>query len=189
MRLFESEADRRDRARLLLKMCRIDIDRIAPGSQVQVFEPVWRQNPKHLALGAAVGLALVHDSQSEKGIEVLCTVLQQHPESARAWDSWLTGLDDSYQPDRLAREFARLPPALLTDLRLAKHEGTVAQGARDWPRAIAAYRRACAFEPYNGVVLYRLRMALRVMGETPNFRQVDELLTTYQTASKQMRSL
>ena len=129
MRLFESEADRRDRARLLLKMCRIDIDRIAPGSQVQVFEPVWRQNPKHLALGAAVGLALVHDSQSEKGIEVLCTVLQQHPESARAWDSWLTGLDDSYQPDRLAREFARLPPALLTDLRLAKHEGTVAQGA------------------------------------------------------------
>jgi tetratricopeptide (TPR) repeat protein len=189
MRLFESEPDRRDQARLLLEMCRIDIDRIAPGSQVQVFEPVWRQNPEHLALGAAVGLALVHNSLPEKGIAVLRTVLQQHPESALAWDAWLTGLDDGYQPDQLAREFAHLPPALLTDPRLAKHEGTVAQGARDWPRAIAAYQRACAFEPYNGVVLYRLRMALRAMGETPDFRQVDELLTTYQTASKQMRAV
>ena len=131
-------------------MSRIDIDKIAPGSQVQVFEPVWKQNPGNLPLGVAVGLALVHDSQSEKGIEVLRTVLQQHPDSAQAWDGWLTGLDDGFQPDLLGREFARLPQALGTDPRFAKHEGAVAQAARDWPRAIAAYHRAHALSPITG---------------------------------------
>src|SRR5208337_4539396 len=141
--------DPRDQVRLLLEMSRVDIDKIAPGSQVQVFEPVWKQNPGNLLLGVAVGLALVHDSQSEKGIEVLRTVLQQHPDSAQAWDGWLTGLDDGFQPDLLRREFARLPQALGTDPRFAKHEGAVAQSARDWPRAIAAYDRAHAFEPFR----------------------------------------
>jgi len=149
MRLYESEPDPRDQVRLLLEMSRVDIDKIAPGSQVQVFEPVWKQNPGNLLLGVAVGLALVHDSQSEKGIEVLRTVLQQHPDSAQAWDGWLTGLDDGFQPDLLRREFARLPQALGTDPRFAKHEGAVAQSARDWPRAIAAYDRAHAFEPFR----------------------------------------
>lgn len=189
MRLYESEPDPRDQVRLLLEMSRVDIDKIAPGSQVQVFEPVWKQNPGNLLLGVAVGLALVHDSQSEKGIEVLRTVLQQHPDSAQAWDGWLTGLDDGFQPDLLRREFARLPQALGTDPRFAKHEGAVAQSARDWPRAIAAYDRAHAFEPYNGVVLYRLRMALRAVGETADFHRIDQLLTTYQTAFKQMRAV
>src|SRR5262249_40966511 len=40
MRLFEVEPDPRDRARLLLEMTRLDIDKVAPGSVVQVFEPV-----------------------------------------------------------------------------------------------------------------------------------------------------
>jgi tetratricopeptide (TPR) repeat protein len=189
MQLFNSEPDPRDQARLLLEMSRIDIDRIAPGSQVQVFEPVWKQNPENLALGVAVGLALVHDSQSEKGIEVLRTVLQQHPDSAQVWDAWLTGLDDGFQPHQLEREFTRLPQVLVTDPRFAKHEGTAAQGAHNWARAIAAYQRAHAFEPSNGVVLYRLRMALRAVGETADFHRIDELLTTYQTAFKQMRAV
>ena len=46
MRLYESEPDPRDQVRLLLEMSRIDIDRIAPGSQVQVFEPVWIDQPE-----------------------------------------------------------------------------------------------------------------------------------------------
>jgi len=189
MRLYATEPDPRDRVRLLLEMSRLDIEKVAPGSLVQVFEPAWKQHPENLPLGVAVGLAFVHDSQAEKGIEVLRTVLQRHPGSAQAWDGWLTGLDDGYRPELLASEFTRLPQALRTDPRFAKHEGTVAQGARDWPRAVAAYRRAYTFEPYNGAVLYRLRMALRAAGETAEFHRIDELLTTYQNAFKQMRAV
>ena len=149
MRLFEVEPDPRDRVRLLLEMSRLDIDTVAPGSVVQVFEPVWRQHPDYLPLALAVGLALVHNSQSAEGIEVLHDALERHPDSAEAWDAWLTGLDDGHQPERLGREFARLPKSLGAAPRFARHEGNVAQGARDWPRAVSAYRRAYAFEPFN----------------------------------------
>jgi tetratricopeptide (TPR) repeat protein len=187
MRLFEVEPDPRDRVRLLLEMSRLDIDRVAPGSQVQVFEPVWRQHPAHLPLALAVGLALVHNSQSAEGIAVLRDALERHPGSAEVWDTWLTGLDESYQPDRLKREFARLPQSLTADHRFAKHEGNVAQAARDWPRAVSAYRRAYAFEPSNGAVLYRLRMALQAAGETAELHRADQLLTVYRNAFMQMR--
>jgi tetratricopeptide (TPR) repeat protein len=187
MRLFEVEPDPRDRVRLLLEMSRLDIDRVAPGSAVQVFEPVWRQHPAYLPLALAVGLALVHNSQCAEGIEVLRDALQRHPDSAEAWDGWLTGLDESYQPDRLRQEFARLPRRLAADPRFARHEGTMARGAGDWPRAVEAYRRAHAFEPFNGVVLYQLRMALRAAGETAELHRADQLLTVYRNAFKQMR--
>ncbi len=187
MRLFEVEPDPRDRVRLLLEMSRLDIDRVAPGSVVQVFEPVWRQRPSYLPLALSVGLAFVHNSQSAEGIEVLRDALQRHPDSAEAWDGWFTGLDEGYQPDLLRREFARLPRSLAADPRFAKHEGNAALGAHDWPRAVNAYRRAHAFEPFNGVVLYRLRMVLQAAGETAEVRHADQLVTDYQNAFKQMR--
>jgi tetratricopeptide (TPR) repeat protein len=187
MRLFEVEPDPRDRVRFLLEMSRLDIERVAPGSVVQVFEPVWRQHPTDLPLARAVGLALVHNSQSAEGIAVLRDALRRHPDSAEAWDGWLTGLDASHQPDQLRREFARLPQSLAADPRFAKHEGAVAHGDRDWPRAVNAYRRAFAFEPFNGVVLYRLRMALRAAGETAELHRADRLLAAYRNASEQMR--
>jgi tetratricopeptide (TPR) repeat protein len=187
MRLFEVEPDPRDRVRLLLEMSRLDVDTVAPGSVVQVFEPVWRQHPAHLPLALAVGLALVHNSQSAEGIEVLRDALQRQPDSAEAWDYWLTGLDEGDQPDLLRQEFARLPKSLAADPRFAKHEGNVARGGRDWPCAVTAYRRAYAFEPFNAVVLYRLRMALQAAGETAELRRADQLLTVYRDAFKQMR--
>jgi hypothetical protein len=87
-----------------------------------------------------VGLALVRNSQSDEGIDVLRDALKRHPGSAEAWDGWLTGLDESFQPDLLTREFAHLPESLAADPRFAKYEGTVAQVARDWPRAAGACR-------------------------------------------------
>jgi tetratricopeptide (TPR) repeat protein len=89
--------------------------------------------------------------------------------------------------DLIGREFARLPQSLASDPRFAEHEGNVAQRARDWPRAVKAYRRAYAFEPFNGAVLYRLRMALRAAGETAEIHHADQLLRAYQDAFKQMR--
>jgi tetratricopeptide (TPR) repeat protein len=189
MRLFEVEPDPRDRVRLLLEMSRLDIDRVAPGSVVQVFEPVWRQHPEYLPLALAAGLGLVHNSQSADGIDVLRDAVHHHPDSAEAWDAWLTGLDEGFEPDLLRREFARLPQNLAGDPRFAKHEGNVAQGARDWQGAVRAYRRAYAFEPFNGVVLYRLRMALRAAGENAELQRIDQLLRAYQSAFKQMRAV
>ncbi len=185
--LFEVEPDPRDRVRLLLEMSRLDIDRVAPGSVVQIFRPVWREHPDDLPLALSVGLALVRDSRSAEGIEVLQDALRRHPDSAEAWDAWLTGLDEGHQPDRLRREFAHLPQSLSADPRFAKHEGSVAQGARDWPGAVKAYRRAHRFEPFHGVVLYRLRMALRAAGEADEVRRVDRLLAAYQEAFRQLR--
>ena len=144
MRLFEVEPDPRDRVRLLLEMSRLDVDKVAPGSVVQVFEPVWRQHREYLPLALAVGLALVHNSQSDEGIEVLRDALERNSESAEAWDTWLTGLDEGHQPELLKREFDSLPQSVSADPRFAKHEGSVAQGMRDWPRAVNAYRRAYA---------------------------------------------
>jgi tetratricopeptide (TPR) repeat protein len=187
MRLFEVEPDPRDRVRLLLEMSRLDVDKVAPGSVVQIFEPVWRQHRAYLPLALAVGSALVHNSQSAEGIEVLRDALKRHQESAEAWDGWLTGLDEGHEPDLLRREFARLPRSLANDPRFAKHDGNVAQAAGDWPRAVEAYRRAFAFEPFNGAVLYRLRMALQAAGETAELERFDRSLRAHRSALEQMR--
>ncbi|WP_165231908.1 tetratricopeptide repeat protein [Aquisphaera insulae] len=189
MRLFEHEPDPRDRVRLLLEMVRIDVDRIAPGSQVQTFEPSWKQDPSNLPLGVAVGLALVRDSQAERGLEVLREVLERHPDSAEAWDGWLTGLVEGYRPERLDEELRRLPGALRGDPRFAKFEGAVAEGHRDWPRAMAAYRRAYDLEPYDAALLYRLRMSYRALGEGEQVRRADERLGDHKQAVKDVSAV
>jgi tetratricopeptide (TPR) repeat protein len=189
MRLYKTEPDPRDQIRLLLEMVRLDIDRVAPGSQIQVFESAWNANPDYIPLAVTLGLALVHDSRASEGIEILQDNLRRHPDSSEAWDGWLTGLDDGFQTERLKEEFARLPQPLREDPRFAKHEGTVAQGMKDWTRAAAAYRRAFAHEPFNGVVLYKLRMALRSEADSAEFKRIDQALQTYQSAFKQLRGV
>jgi tetratricopeptide (TPR) repeat protein len=189
VRLYDVEPDARDRVRLLLELIRMDIDKAAPGSQVQVFDPVARQVPDDLSLAITVGLALIHDSRPEEGLAFLREALRRHPNSADAWDAWLTGLDDAFRPEELMEEFARLPRTLAAEPRFAKHEGAAAQSGRDHSKVVAAYRRALALEPFNGVVLYRFRMALRAAGSRAEHDSVNERLTAYQTAFKQMRGV
>jgi len=186
MKLYEVEPDPRDRIHLLLEMTRLDVEKVAPGSVVQVFEPVWKEHPENLALALLVGSALVHNSQAAEGIEMLRNALRRFPDSAEAWDGWLTGLDEGHEPDLLRHEFSRLPKSLAADQRFAKHEGSVAQSVGDWPKAVAAYRRAYEFEPFNGVMLYRLRMALRAVAQAAETERIDKLLTDYQTAFTQI---
>lgn len=189
MRLHEVEPDPGDRTRLLMEVIRLDVEKVAPGSVVQVFEPVWKAHPENLALGLLLGSALTYNSQSAEGIEVLRDTLHRHPKSVKAWEGWLAGLDDGHEPDLLRQEFSRLPREFATDPRFAKIEGSVAQGLHDWPRAVDAYRRAYEFEPYNGVILYRLRMALRAVGKTGEADRIEKLRTDYETAFKQLRSV
>jgi tetratricopeptide (TPR) repeat protein len=186
MQLHEVEPDAQDRRRMLLEMIRLDVEKVAPGSVVQVFKPVWEEHQDSLPLALLLGSALVHNSQAEEGIEVLQDALRRHPDSVEAWDGWLTGLDEGHQPELLQRGFGQLPLGMVNNPRFAKHEGSIAQNARDWPRAVAAYQRAHALEPFNGSVLYRLRIALRGAGNSAEFARVDRLLTTYQTAFKHL---
>lgn len=187
MRLHEIEPDPLDRARLLLDMTRLDIDIVSPGSQVILFGPLAREHPENLQLSITVGLALVRDSRGAQGVEVLEAALRRHPNSPDAWDAWLSALSGAFMADRLAEEFARLPKSMAGDPRFAVHEGTVAQNTGDWPRAVKAFRRAAAHEPYNGILTYRLRAALRRWGDPAELERVDRWYTSFEEAFKQIR--
>jgi tetratricopeptide (TPR) repeat protein len=187
MRLIEVEPDPLDRARILLNAARLDIDIVNPMSQVFMFESLARQHPENLSLNLALGQALIRDSRGAEGLEVLEAALRRHPDSPEAWDAWLTGLSGAHRPDRLAEEFARLPRSMADDPRFAEHEGMVAQDARDWPRAVRAFRRASAYEPYNGPLWYRLRAALRQVGDTAELERVNRWYTSFEEAFLRMR--
>ena len=189
MRLHQVEPDPRDRVRILLEMSRLDIDQVSPGSQVQLFEPLVGQLPDNLPLAITVGLSLVRDSRGAQGVDVLERTLKRHSESPEAWDAWLSGLYGAYEFDRFAEEYAKLPRTFADDPRFAKHEGMIAENARDWRRAVRAYRRATALEPYNGVLAYRFRAALRQAGEMSEFDRVNRAYESFQDAFKRMRGV
>jgi len=187
MRLHEVEPDPRDRVRILLEMCRLDIEMPDPLSQVQLFEPLVKQHPENFPLSVTLGLALTRVNRSEEGLQVLQDALRRHPDSPAAWDAWLSVLYQASEADKLAQEFAHLPKALAADPRFAKHEGMIAQLAGDWPRAVRGYLRAFAFEPFNWGVCYRLRFVLRQAGNTTEFERINRIYETYKIAYKQMR--
>jgi tetratricopeptide (TPR) repeat protein len=188
MRLVEVEPDRLDRTRILLDLARPDIDSVNPASQVTMFGPLAREHPEDLNLNLTLGQALIRDSRGGEGIEVLEAALRRYPDSPMTWDAWLTGLNGAFQFDRLAEEFARLPKAMAGDPRFAEHEGMVAQNARDWPRAVRAFRRATAYEPSNGILWYRLRAALRQVGDVAELERVNRWYTSFEEALKRARS-
>ena len=127
MKVHEVEPDPRDRVRILLEMCRIDIETPDPLSQVLLFEPIVKEHPEHLPLCITVGLGLIRVNRSDEGLALLGESLKRYPESPEAWDGWLNGLYAASEGEKLAAEFARLPRALAADPRFAKHEGLVTQ--------------------------------------------------------------
>jgi tetratricopeptide (TPR) repeat protein len=187
MELHEVEPNPVDRVKVLLEVARLDIEKVAPGSQVQLFEPLARQHPESLPLAVAAGLALVHDSRGDEGVALLGEALRRHPDSPGAWDAWLTGLYDASQFDRFAEEFARLPAAMAGHPLFAEHEGKIAQIARDWPRAARAYRRAYESAPSDQTVLYRLWCALRQLGDRAEFDRIDRVYQNYREAYRLLR--
>jgi tetratricopeptide (TPR) repeat protein len=154
---------------------------------VILFGPLAKEHPENLPLNLTVGLALVADSRGESGLEVLEAALRRFPDAPDAWDAWLTGLYGAFRFDRFTEEFARLPRGMAGDPRFAEHEGMFAQNARDWPRAVRAFRRAAEHEPYNGIHWYRLRAALRQAGATAELERVNRWYTSFEDAFKQMR--
>ena len=187
MRLHEVEPDPRDRVRILLEMSRLDLEAPEARSQIDLFETLVKQHPENLPLALTLGLALVRFSRCDEGLELLRDVLRRHSNSAEAWDTWLSALSLTPEVDKLAEEFHHLPKELASDSRFAKHEGMVAQLARDWPRAIRAYRRAYAFEPYNNGVIYRFRSVLGQAKDTTEFERINQNYIDFKDAYLQMR--
>jgi tetratricopeptide (TPR) repeat protein len=187
MRLHEVEPDPRDRVRILLEMSRLDIESPEAHSQIELFGPLAKQRPESLPLAVTLGQALVRFNGCEEGLEVLRNALRHHPDSPEAWDAWLSALALTPDINTLAEEFSHLPPAVASDPRFAKHEGMVAQLARDWPRAVRAYRRAYAFEPHNMGVIYRYRFVLGQAKETAEFERMNDCYINFKDAFLQMR--
>ncbi len=168
MKVHEVEPDPRDRVRILLEMCRIDIETPDPLMQVLLFEPLVKEHPEHLPLCITLGQAPIRVNRSDEGLKILGDALKRHPDSPEAWDASFTALFNASQVERLAAEFTRLPPPLAGDARFAKHDAMIAQNVRDWPRARAAYRRAFEFEPFNDGVCYRYRFVFGRWATTRN---------------------
>jgi tetratricopeptide (TPR) repeat protein len=183
LQFHDIEPDPRDRVWILLELAMHDVEKSVPGSIVVLFRPLAAIVPDNLTVARTLGLALIRDSHAEEGIEILRQSLARHPDSPEAWDAWLTGLDDAGRPDEFAKEFARLPKPLASDIRFAKHAGLVAQGAQDWRTSAAAYGRALDASPSDGVVLYRLSRVIRLAGDSAESDRIEKRLKDYQTAS------
>ena len=83
MRLHEVEPDPRDRVRILLEMCRLDIELAEAPSQIVLFEPLVKQHPENLPLSLTLGQALVHSNRWDEGLEVLRGALGAIPTRPR----------------------------------------------------------------------------------------------------------
>jgi tetratricopeptide (TPR) repeat protein len=189
LQLVRVEPDPHDRVLLLLELVKADARPPAPGSIVKLFEPVVRQHPDELHSALALGLAQVRAGQVEAGIEQLREVVRLHPGRVEAWDTLLTGLDESGQIDVMEEELERLPVEISRSPRLSKQRARVAQDRRRWKEAVALYRGAQAAEPYDRAVEYRLSRALRHVGETEEAERIDRRVRRRDVAIQEVRPL
>jgi tetratricopeptide (TPR) repeat protein len=190
LKQFEVEPDPRDRVRLLLELVREDYKRLAPGSIVQLFEPKVRQNPTDLHATLGLGRGLVLDSKIDEGLALLRQAVADHPDAPEAWDALLTGLDDAGAPaEALTEALGRLPATMAGMPRFAKHFGRVAQEQRDWKAAVRHYRLACATEPGDARLRYRLARALRNAGDVAEAERIDREHQRTVAATQNLKAL
>jgi tetratricopeptide (TPR) repeat protein len=189
LKLHEVEPDPHDRVQLLLELVRQDAQVPAPGSLVQIFEPMVERNPGELTPALALGLALVRTGELDRGLALLRAAVERHADSSVAWNAWLTGLDDAGQIDELAQAVVRLPPELAAEPSFARYRGRVAQERQDWKTAAQEYRRSLSADPHDSKLGYRLARALRQVGATAEAEPLDRRYQAYQAAASELRPL
>jgi tetratricopeptide (TPR) repeat protein len=193
LRLLEVEPDPHDRVQLLLELVRQDAQPPAPGSIVQWFEPRVQRNPGDVHANLTLGLALVRDGKADRGLRILEETVQQNPDSADAWDAWLTGVDANQAGGEplslLVQAIKRLPPALAMSPRFARFQARAAQERGDLKEALSAYRRATTADPHDLRVEYRCIRALRQNGETQEAEQREHVYHARLAAAQEVRPL
>jgi tetratricopeptide (TPR) repeat protein len=182
MRLFRREPDPHDRAQLLLELLRQDAQPISASSLIATFEPEVKAHPDDLYSAIALGRAYVASSRPEEGLLILRDLVKRFPDSLAAWDALLASLDESSLTDELAATLDRLPHAVASAPRLARHRGALGLRRRDWPQAVQWYRRARSVDPSDGRVLYRLCVALRAAGLTGELAELDSRFRALEAA-------
>jgi tetratricopeptide (TPR) repeat protein len=189
LRLFAVEPDPHDRALLLLELVRPTARPPAPGSIVQVLEPVVRDHPGEFHSAIAYGLALVRSGQADRGIDELRRVASAYPERVEGWDSLLTCLDEAGQVDAMDEALKRIPGEIAATPRLARHRARVAQAVNRWKEAVELYRQACRAEPSHGAIQYRLSRALRQDGQRDEAARIEVRLRRRDAAAEAIRPL
>jgi tetratricopeptide (TPR) repeat protein len=148
----------------LLELLRHDAQPISANSLIATFEPVVNAHPDDLYSSLALARAYVRNIRPEEGLPILRALVRRFPDKPASWDGLLSGLDESSLTDELSASLDRLPRALESDPRLARHRGALALKRRCWSEAVDWYRRARASDRSDGQVLYRLCLALRAAG-------------------------
>lgn len=190
LELQPREFDPIDRVRYLLELVREDVERLAAAGVIPWLEPAVQANPGDRASSLALGRALVKEGRTEEGNRLLQKLIADDPQNLKAWDAWLNALADSGEIDALGRELDRVPKSIAGAPELAAHRGRVAQEARRYPEAVAAYEEALNAMPNDPRLLYRLGRMLRLSGgEKAKEAEVFEArASSMETASKALKA-
>jgi tetratricopeptide (TPR) repeat protein len=189
LRLYEVEPDPHDRVQLLLQLIRHDAHAIAPETVARQLTPVVEGNPGDLRSTLALGLALVHDSRFDPGLDLLRRAADAHREVPETWAAYLSALADAGQTDALKRALGELPAALADDPRFESARGWIAAQRGDWAAAARAYRRAWEARPGDAALAYRLQTALRNAGRKEELAQLEPRLQAIVASREKLRPL
>jgi len=162
--LHLTEPDPHDRVQLLLELVRQDARPLDPGSVVENFTSLVESHPDDRRSAEALGLAMIRNSRAEPGLELLSKTAQAHPDDLRSLRSLLLGLELAGRETEIAGVLDRSPEAQAHGPEFDRFRGRAAESRGDWPAAAEAYLRACADDPSDGALAYRLGRVLKLAG-------------------------
>lgn len=188
LKLSPGESDPIDRVRYLLELTREDVVKLASAGVIQWLEPAVKADPSDRASTLALGRARAREGQPE-GLALLRAASAARPDSFDGWDALLGALVDSGEFDALARDLASVPASLASDPRLSIYRGLVAQGRREYPAAISAFKEALALRPDEPKLAHRLARALRLAGRDDEAKAVEQYENDLHAAHKELIAL
>lgn len=189
LELFATEPDPHDRVQLLLQAIRYDAHAMSPDWMISQLEPVVAENPDDLQSTLALGLALIRNSERDRGLEILSRAAAQHAEDSRASEAYLKGLVDAGEIDRLQEALEELPESLARDRCFDVARGWAASKRGDWVEATRCYQSAWEADPSDSTTAYRLRLALKISRQEQELEKLAPLFDATAEARDRLRVL